>query len=221
MLPKHEPQSKFGRWLLKYRLKIILFSFIVLIPVIFVIALYVGDYLKYKNVDFDGNTTSNFQSTYITLEAETNHQIINLETNEVIIQIKLIDYLIPEYYDDTDGHYTFKVRQTVKTGKHVHEISAKFIIQTDWINAKSNVTTVPMTTTFGTNRKISFNHVLPQSPLWFVNVTDPYLYVELEYHVELALDQEETVTHYFRTYLGDITPTTVTDEITEAENQES
>jgi hypothetical protein len=211
MVPKIEPKSKFGKWLLKYRLKIILFSFIVVIPVVFVVALYVGDYLRHSSVDFEGKKISNFKTSYMTVESETNHQIINLETNEVIVQIKLIDYLIPEYYDDTNGHYTFKVKYEVKSGSHIHAVSAKFILQTDWINARSNVINVPMTETFGTNRRISFNHVLPQAPLWFVDVKAPYLYVELEYHVDLALGQEETVVHYFKTYLGNITPTNVTD----------
>lgn len=206
MVPKHTPNSKFGRWLLKYRLKLILFAFIVIIPVTFVIALYLGDYLKYKNVDFDGNNVSQFQSTFITTEDESNHEIINLETDELLIQIKLMDMLVPEYYDDTNGHYTFKARQEVKSGKHIQELTVKFVVQAEWINAKSAVTTIPLTNTFGTDRKISFNHILPQSPLWFVNVDAPYLYVEVVYHIELALDQEETVTHYFKTYVGDLTP---------------
>jgi hypothetical protein len=211
MVPKIEPKSKFGKWLLKYRLKIILFSFVVVIPVVFVVALYVGDYLRHSSVDFEGKVISNFKTSYMTEETSTNHQIINLETNEVIVQIKLIDYLIPEYYDDTNGHYTFKVKYEVKSGSHIHAMSAKFILQTDWINARSNVTNIPMSETFGTNRRISFNHVLPQAPLWFIDVKAPYLYVELEYHIDLALGQEETVVHYFKTYLGNITPTNVTD----------
>lgn len=218
MLPKHQPQSKFGKWLLKYRLKIILFSFVILIPIIFVIALYVGDYLRYKSVEFNDNVVSKFQTSYITYEDETNHEMINLETDEVLIQIKLIDYMTLEYYDDTNGHYTFKVRHEVKSGAHIHELKVNFVIQTDWVNAKSDVVPVPLTTTFGTNRRIAYNHVLPQSPLWFVNVTDPYLYVEVEYHIEYAMDHEETVNHYFKTYLGDITPTTITDQ-QQAENE--
>src|SRR5690554_6383589 len=99
MLPKHQPHSKFGKWLLKYRLKIILFSFVILVPIIFVIALDVGDYLRYKDVEFNDNVVSKFQTSYITLEDETNHQMINLETDEVLIQIKLIDYMKLEYYD--------------------------------------------------------------------------------------------------------------------------
>lgn len=55
MVFKYILNFKFGRWLLKYWLKFILFVFIVIILVIFVIVLYLGDYLKYKNVDFDGN----------------------------------------------------------------------------------------------------------------------------------------------------------------------
>lgn len=212
MLPKHQPHSKFGKWLLKYRLKIILFSFVILVPIVFVIALYVGDYLRYKNVEFSDNVVSKFQTSYITLEDETYHQIINLETDEVLIQIKLIDYMTLEYYDDTNGHYTFKVRHEVKPNAHIHDIKVNFVIQTHWVNAKSDVIPVPLSTTFGTNRRIAYNYVLPQSPLWFVTVTDPFLYVEVSYHKEYAMDHEETVHHYFKTYLGDITPTTVTDQ---------
>lgn len=212
MLPKHQPHSKFGKWLLKYRLKIILFSFVILVPILFVIALYVGDYLRYKNVEFNDNVVSKFQTSYITLEDETYHQIINLETDEVLIQIKLIDYMTLEYYDDTNGHYTFKVRHEVKSNAHIHDIKVNFVIQTNWVNAKSDVIPVPLSTTFGTNRRIAYNYVLPQSPLWFVTVTDPFLYVEVSYHKEYAMDHEETVHHYFKTYLGDITPTTVTDQ---------
>lgn len=212
MLPKHQPHSKFGKWLLKYRLKIILFSFVILVPIVFVIALYVGDYLRYKNVEFNDNVVSKFQTSYITLEDETYHQIINLETDEVLIQIKLIDYMTLEYYDDTNGHYTFKVRHEVKSNAHIHDIKVNFVIQTNWVNAKSDVIPVPLSTTFGTNRRIAYNYVLPQSPLWFVTVTDPFLYVEVSYQKEYAMNHEETVHHYFKTYLGDITPTTVTDQ---------
>ncbi|CDR31081.1 Uncharacterised protein [Acholeplasma oculi] len=212
MLPKHQPQSKFGKWLLKYRLKLFLFIFIIVVPVTFIIALYLGDYLKYKNVDFGNDIQSNFLSSYITYEDETNHEIINLETPDLIVQVKLISFHIPEFYDETNGHYTIRAKYKTKNNVHIHGFETVFLLQTDWMNAKSEPLNMALTENFSTNRMISFNHILPHQPLWFVEVQKPNLYSKITYHIELAMDQEVTVNYYFRTDLLGLTPSTVIDE---------
>ncbi|WP_025724623.1 hypothetical protein [Acholeplasma granularum] len=211
MVPAHKPSSKFGKWLLKYRLKLILFSFLVIIPIIFVVSLYLGDYLRNKNVIFDETKITNFKSTSLIQEDLTNHDVIQLHTDDVVIEIKLINYNYINYYDETDGKFVFKTRYYEKTNKTINNLKVDLVIQTDWINAKSIQQNIPTTKTFGSDKSISFNHVLPQKPLLFISVNHPNLYVKVSYNLSLPLDQVESKTHYFKTYLGDVTPTTITD----------
>lgn len=211
MLPIHEPRSKFGKWLLKYRFLIIILTFVIVIPVAFVIALYVGDYLKYRSVSFDDTLISDFNSTYITTEDTTLHEEINLETNDLIIKIKLKSILVPEYYDDTNGAYTFRAKYQPKSGRTVSALTTTMILQTDWINMKSNPKNLNLTESYSSIQIISFNHILPSYPLWFVTVQRPHLYVKISYHLTIGMSQEEIKTFYFKTDLTNLIPSDITD----------
>ncbi len=210
MLPKHEPQSKFGKWLLKYRLLITVFLFVFLVPLAFIVALYLGDYLKYQSVVFGEDTISDFESTYITIEENTNHEEINLETDELIYKIKLVSIVIPEFTDDP-GSYSFRVKYEAKPNKTVSAISATLILQTEWIDAKSQPRNVSTGLNYGSVQPVTFNKILPVSPLWFVTVERPYLYVKITYQIAISMGQQETRTHYFKTNLVGLTPSTVID----------
>jgi len=211
MLPKHEPSSKFGKWLLKHRLLIVIFSFVVIVPIAFVVALYLGDYLKYQTVDFGNDPVSSFNTNYyITTEETTGHQIINFETPELTYHIKWVSYLVPEFKEDP-GNYVFKVKYTEKPSKLVSSVNGTFVLQTLWIDAKSAPKSIVASESFGTNQTINYEFKLPQSPLWFVTVERPYVYIKLTYNSEIGMNQSEVKTHYLKIDLAGLTPSAVID----------
>jgi hypothetical protein len=212
MIPKHEPRSSFGAWLLKYRLLIIIITFVVVIPIAFVAALYIGDYIKYKDVDFslpnaqEKEIVSTFLDAKIKLEDETEHQVIVFENDDLIIYIKL-DEIVKQQYVDTNGFYKFYTRWESKRGNDISNVNVTFILQTQWINAKSSPVTFPLNKTYpNAPREIIFNAKLPQSPLWFVTVERPDLYVKVTYDREIGLTGSEAQKVYFKSSLLGITP---------------
>ncbi len=211
MLPIHEPRSKFGKWLLKYRFLIIIITFVTIIPIAFVTALYVGDYLKYKTVMFDETPVSEFLGTYITHEETSFHEEINLETNDLIVKIKLKSITVPEYYDDTNGAYTLRVKYQAKSGRTISALSSTMILQTDWVNMKSSPKNININETYSSIQTISFNHILPANPLLFVSVQRPHLYVRISYHLTIGMAQEEIKTYYFKTDLTNLVPSDIVD----------
>lgn len=200
MVPLHQPNSSLGKWLLKYRLIIAIVSIFILVPAAFVIALYVGDYLKYQKVTFDQVVVKDFQSTYITTDEALNHQEINLENSDVLVKIKLDSYNVPAYYDET-GDYTFRAKYVEKANKAVSNLQITMILQTEWMDAKSAPYQTSIAKNYNAQYKITFNQILPHSPLWFVNVERPVLYVKVSYQIELGLGQTEIRESYYKANL--------------------
>lgn len=212
MIPKHEPRSSFGAWLLKYRLLIILSTFIILIPIAFVAALYIGDYLKYKEVNFSlpnaevQDLRSEFETSTLITEDETNHQVIKMENSDLIIYIKLDDILVREYVD-THGYYKFFTKWESKRGNDTTGVNVTFVLQTQWINGKSAPLSFAPTKTYPNNsREVTYDTILPQTPLWFVTVESPDLYVKVTYTSSFGLGGSEQKTAYFKASLLGITP---------------
>lgn len=212
MIPKHEPKSSFGAWLLKYRLTIILLTFIILIPIAFVAALYIGDYLKYKEVNFaqpsaeQSELVSEFQTSTLIIEEETEHQVIKLENSDLIIYIKLDDILVQEYVD-THGYYKFFTKWESKRGNDISGVNLTYVLQTQWINGKSLPHSFAPTKTYPNNpREITYDVILPQSPLWFVTVERPDLYIKVTYTSSYGMGGSEQKTSYFMASLLGITP---------------
>ncbi|MBN3490574.1 hypothetical protein JV173_03495 [Acholeplasma equirhinis] len=205
MLPKHEPTSKFGKWLNKYRLLIILILFIVVVPVAFVVSLYLGDYLKYKAVTFGNESITEFQGYELLTEDDTNHQVITIKTTDLTYSIKWMSYTTP-LYDDETGTYVFRVKYEEHSNKFVSNVQATLILQTQWINAKSQPKPIVTQETYSTNQNINFNYVLPKSPLWFVTVEMPDLYVKLSYDIQYGLGTIETKVSYHKIDLINLIP---------------
>ncbi|VEU82576.1 hypothetical protein [Acholeplasma hippikon] len=210
MVPLHQPKSTFGKWLLKYRLILTILGIFILVPAAFVIALYVGDYLKYQKVTFDDVVVSKFEKSYLTTESSTNHEEINLENADLIVKIKLDSFLIPEYYDES-GYYTFKAKYVEQVNKLVSSVQITLVLQTDWMDAKSNPYSISLSKNYSSQHSVAFNHILPQSPLWFVKVERPNLYVKVTYQIDLGLGQTELREAFFKTSLVGLTPSTEID----------
>ncbi|WP_026400160.1 hypothetical protein [Acholeplasma equifetale] len=209
MANKVKKQSNFKSWLLKYRVKIGLALLLITLPVAYVTALYLGNYIRYNEVEFDGEKISSFEKTYITIEDETNHEIINLETNDLIIQIKLVEIKQPQY--ENPGYYTFKAKVVDKTDHLIENVQITMILSTKWMNAKSQPRSLYPTNNFSSNISLDFKERLPKSPLWFVTVHQPHLYVKVSYQTPIALEQVKSITHYFSTDLYGLTPSVIVD----------
>lgn len=210
MVPKAQPRSKFGVWLLKHRFIIIISMFVLLIPIAFVIALYVGDYLRYQNVTFEeGEVVSNFRTMdYTNEDTDDAHEVLVMETQHVIIYAKLMNIIVPEYIDELDvGRYEFQFRYETKGSVTLQSINIRALLQTDWVDARSEqvINLQPPRDAWSTTRNIDFKYQLPVYPLWFVKVERPLLYVHLSYTYQSGFNTE-TVSTYFKGNLTYITP---------------
>ena len=214
----NKPQSNISKWLLKYRLIILLVGLLVVVPIITVTSLYVVNYSKNKKVVFDDKTITNFKSTYFTIEDDTDHQEINLETDDLIVKIKVMSIKKPIFdvanpeHEDEKGNYVFKAKVVKKGSAEISNVSISLVLQTDWLNSKSDVKTFSLGNSYSSNQTINYNQYLPKSPLWFVKVENPNLYVKLTYNVAIGLGGSNKKEYYFKNDLKEVIPASVIDE---------
>ena len=184
----------------QYRLKIVLFSFFVIVPIVFVISLYTATYQTYKKVHFDVEVGADtvFINQFMKMDeieefdfsftwAELKNPKLNLETDEL-----------------EGGYYKFQMHYTPKSNYQITNLRVTPVLQTMWVDMRSRGNIVSLSTT-AKAFVINFNYDLPITPLWFVKVTDPVLYLRFEYTYQTA-GTPVNKTIYVRILLDDITP---------------
>lgn len=210
MIQTHKPSSAFGKWLMKYRMIIIIASFFILVPIVFVVSLYLGDYLRNKDVNFGDIRAKNIKDSTLVIEESTSHEVITLDSNDLTVSIKLKSILKPEYIDEV-GNYKFKVKYATKNNKSISNLSVSLVLHTQWIDTTSDVKAVNPSTSYGSDQSITYSHILPRTPLPFVTITSPDLYVMVTYQVESVLGSMETYTTFYKVNLKGLTPSDVID----------
>ncbi|MFA5692045.1 MAG: hypothetical protein WC907_00385 [Acholeplasmataceae bacterium] len=212
-----KPKSSISKWLLKYRLMILLIAVLFVIPLITITTLYVVNYTKYQKVVFNDKTIKNFKSSYITIEDEKEHYEINFEMDHLIVKVKVMSIKKPIYdvkdpeHEDERGNYIFQAKYVKKGNSNVSNVSLSLILQTDWFDAKSDVKTFNLSTNYSSNQTVAFNQYLPKRPLWFVTVNSPILYAKVSYDLELGIGSDNK-SNYFKNNLKEIIPSNIIDD---------
>lgn len=212
-----KPKSNIGKWLIKYRLMILLIAVLFIVPVITITTLYVVNYTKYQKVQFNDKTVTNFKSSYITIEDEKEHYEINFEMDHLIVKVKIMSIKKPIYdvkdpqHEDERGNYIFQAKYVKKGNSNVSNVSLSLVLQTNWFDAKSDVKTFNLNTNYSSNQIVTFNQYLPKSPLWFVRVNSPILYAKVSYDLEIGIGKDNK-SAYFKNDLKGIVPSNIIDE---------
>jgi hypothetical protein len=187
-------------WIHVNRLKIVLFAFFVILPIAFVTTLYVATYTTYKKVHFDVEVgpDSVFIKDFIDID----------EIEEFDLFFSWTELRNPKLSTVSNelegGYYKFQMYYTQNTGYQISSLKVTPVLQTMWTDIRAVGNPVVLITS-PKNVQVNFNHELPVSPLWFVTVTDPILYLKLEYTYTTASTPINKIV-YISFNLSDLTP---------------
>lgn len=173
----------FWTWLHRNRLKIVTLSFIVILPLALVFTAYIGSYTANRKVYFDQEITEETEMIkgFMTLD-EIDAFSLNVIWNELKHPTTL-----PDSDELSGGYFKFHVSYETKENYTVKNVSVIPVLQTDWKDIRyiGNSWTIKTTeqTSSSDFKSVSFNHELPFSPLLFVTVSEPNLYMKISYTV--------------------------------------
>ena len=195
--------KNFFKWLHYNRIVIVLVLFVIVLPIALTISIYLGSYLANQKVHFDLEVTEETQyiRNFTSLDS-IEHFELNIEWEA---------YRKPVYNASnalTGGYYTFNVNYQSVEGFQVTNVMATPVLRTPWVNIRSLGQPVQLSSH---NRivYVDFNRELPVSPLWFVKVTDPILYLRVTYTRILANQSEIEEVVYIRYPLKHLDPNQV------------
>jgi hypothetical protein len=174
-MPKQQTRASFWMRLHKNRLKIVTITFLIIAPIILVTALYIGSYVGSGRVHFDETKTEDTEmvSEFLALDGLT----------PFTLSIEWLELKLPTENADgalEGGYYRFSVAYDLKETYNISNVSVTPVLQTRWANIRS----------LGRNTQIAevgrvvdvpFNHVMPATPLPFVTVDEPTLYLKVQY----------------------------------------
>ncbi len=200
---KIEPKKTFWTWVHTYRIQIILFIFLVVAPIALFSGIYIGSYTSSKVVNFDTEVSD----STIYVKKFLNPDGINaFNLNIVWDELKN-----PTWDEETSswsgGYFKFAVTYETKDNYIVKSVSLTPVLQTDWSDMRSlgtKVTAAPTTRYMS----ISFNYDLPAHPLWFVTVSEPNLYLKVDYVITSG-GKDLSFTEYVKFSFHDQNPLTV------------
>lgn len=196
-----KPKSFWG-FIHQYRTKIVLVMFFVLVPIALALTIYVGAYTNNNKVHFDQAVTP--ETTYIK-DFVTQDDLDALQLHISWYELK---YPVKNAEDKLEGgSYAFDLYYEAKENYEILQVSVTTVLQTPWTNIRSISSPTSLTTS---SRRVSipFNYELPVNPLWFVKVTDPALYLKVDYSF-MSAGNQLSKTSYVAFYLNELNPTRV------------
>lgn len=177
-------KTGFWIWFHLNRIRIAAFLFIVVLPVAFVISVYVGAYANNNKVHFDAEVTANTHYHRDFLSPEDLEAItLKVDWKELKHPVETTD---PVGW--TGGYYKFNVYYSTKENYVVGNVRATLVLQTRWTDMRSMTAQQSLSTT-ARSFTIDYNYDLPVRPLWFVKVTDPLLYIKVDYTYQTPTGQ--------------------------------
>jgi hypothetical protein len=180
---KNKKQTqKFWTLFHQYRTKIALLTFFVVLPITLVLIAYLGPIQDSRSVTFD--TDSNNQDIYIS-NFDSLEDLEDLDLN-----IKWTTLRNPIYRDDeliTTGLYRFNVTYNILNGKNISNVRVQIALKPLYGTEQDNSSlTNVRSTSDGTNIDVTHNVLYPFSPLWFVTIKEPTVYLKIIYRETFA-----------------------------------
>jgi hypothetical protein len=222
MKNKQKPVKKtFLGWIHRNRLKIVLISFLVIVPITLILTIYIGSFVNNNKVHFDQEVTQ--ETIYIKDFIEVNPSKLDIDENfyYTIDQIDAFelhlrwDELILPVKNETTGElengvYKFKTYYAQNDGFNVSSLNITPVLQTEWTDIRAIGPSLGVQTSIpvSANLNIQFNYRLPVRPLLFVKLESPMLYLRLNYVLQVA-GSPLNKTAYIQFDLDQVNPRTV------------
>lgn len=192
-------QFNFWKWLHKNRIKVVTYSFLIIIPLTLLLTAYIGTYTTHTKVHFDQEVTENTE--YISKFTDMDE----IDAFELSIDWKELKYPVLNEDDElSGGYYMFSMFYTAKQNYSVISMTVTPVLKTNWTDIRSMGNPVTLTPS-ARNVQIPFNYELPVKPLWFVTVEEPILYLKIDYTFVTATN-EIAKTVYIQFILSEINP---------------
>ncbi|PKK97824.1 MAG: hypothetical protein CVV57_10400 [Tenericutes bacterium HGW-Tenericutes-2] len=202
---KKEVKFNFWLWLHQNRIKVVVLSFLIIVPIALILTAYIGAYTNNQKVHFDAEVTN---STVFIKEFTDIDEIDAFELSIVWQELKNpVETDVDGETILTGGFYKFNMFYTPKTNYTVNSVNVTAVLKTPWTDVRYIAATAPLSTTVR-SVQVNFNHELPLRPLWFVEVSDPVLYLKLEYTF-MAAGNPLVKTVYIAFPLEDLNPNVV------------
>lgn len=189
-------------WIHKNRIKIGIWLFVIILPITLILTAYVGSYTANKAVYFDTEITEDSIEVRDFIQAD---ELTGIDLNITWDSLKRPTEDENGFFEN--GYYRFVMYYMPKSSYEVQSVTITPVLQTDWKSYRSvgmqrNLSTDDLTVL------IDFNFDLPESPLLFVKIEDPNLYLKVTY-TYIVVGQEVTDIEYVKFSLNDLNPNTV------------
>ena len=187
------------KWIDKNRVKIGIWLFLIILPISLVITAYVGSYTSNRSLYFDQE---------ITEESEKINNFVAIDELKAITLDVEWDALKKPVEDAegvlVGGYYRFNIKYTANENYNLENVKITPVLKTDWKNYRSVGIERYISTSF-ISFAVDFNYELPTSPLLFVRLENPNLYLKVEY-TYLSAGQNVTEIEYVKFPLDDLNP---------------
>lgn len=201
-IKKIEKKVTFWTWLHRNRIKVAVLAFLIILPIALVLTAYIGSYTANRKVTFDDTITE--ESEYIKdflNPDEIDAFEMTIVWNELKHPVGTVD---EEGFEN--GYYEFLITYAAQENFTVKNVTIVPVLQTDWTNLRAVGTPVSLTNTATVT--VLFNHDLPVKPLLFVTVSEPHLYLMVQYTLTTG-GQDVSFIEYVQFSLKDINPLNV------------
>lgn len=196
-------RKNFWRWIHNNRLLIVLVTFLVVVPLSLIVTAYVGTYIGSQKFYFAEEWTDDVERIR-DFDAPDSISAFDLSIEWTKLALPTED----EEGNLTGGYYQFLIRYDADDNFDVQSVRITTLLQTDWARMRSLGSSFTLNDGVDEATDIAFNHELPTRPLWFVNVTEPTLYLKVEYTILSAGNPVEKLS-YIEYSLEDINPPVV------------
>jgi len=211
-------KKTFWSWIHQNRLKIVLMSFLVVVPITLFLTIYIGSFVNNNKVHFD--QTISEETVYIKDFIKVNPSKLDVDASfyytidqidEFEFYIRWDSFTAPTVNSTTgdleNGNYKFKAFYKQNTGFVVSSLNVTPVLQTQWtdIRALGFSSAIQTSVPGSANININFNYRLPVTPLPFVKIESPMLYLRLNYVVQVS-GSPITRTAYLQFDLNQINP---------------
>lgn len=190
-----------------YRTKIALFSFFVIIPITLILVAYLGPLNASRQVTFDQTVSDS--SVYISSFKNLN------DVKDLDVTLTWSELNLPTRNEDDElinGSYKFNVSYTVLDSKNISGVTVQIALKSLYGTVQNLSNPVLISSSVnGSDVLVSHNVLYPFSPLWFVTVNEPTVYLKISYKETIVgISEPLDVIQYAVFSLSDVLPNKVT-----------
>ena len=184
----------------QYYMRIIGWILVIILPATLIASTYISTYRDSLKVSFEPEITDS--SVFIS-------QFIDIDDIQLIdLEIDWLEFKRPIRNTEGElinGSYTFQIAYQENSNNSINQVMVTPVLQTKWLDVREAGSQQIIGNAFS-SFKIDFNYEMPQTPLYFINVTEPTLYLKVTI-VQTIADNQIHHIYYVMYDLSDEFPT--------------